>query len=99
MSQSADVSDQTSFRAGAFIPAVFFLGPVITAVVPRLTPLFLLIITFVLIVAGRLVRRLGARAGEASWDGTNASGIRVPGGLYFGRTDGVSSAARVVLLR
>ena len=60
MSQGADDQDRTSFRAGVFIPVVFFLGPVVTAMAPRLASLFLLIIAFVLIVAG-LRRGLGWR--------------------------------------
>ena len=60
MPQSAGDRDQSSFRAGVFIPVVFFLGPVVTAIMPRLTPLFLLIIAFVLIIAG-LRRGLGWR--------------------------------------
>ena len=60
MSQGADDQDRTSFRAGVFIPVVFFLAPVATAMAPRLTPFFLLIIAFVLIVAG-LRRGLGWR--------------------------------------
>jgi len=60
MAQSADDHDQASFRAGAFIPIVFFLGPVVTAIMPRLAPLLLLIVGFALIVAG-LRRGLGWR--------------------------------------
>jgi len=60
MAQSADDHDRASFPAGVFIPVVFFLGPVFTAIMPHLTPLFLLIIGFALIVAG-LRRGLGWR--------------------------------------
>jgi O-antigen ligase len=60
MSDSADDHDQTSFRAGAFIPVLFFLGPVVTAILPRFTPLFLLLIAVALMIAG-LRRGLGWR--------------------------------------
>jgi hypothetical protein len=53
----------------------------------------------VLDVAGRKVRTLAASGGEVPWDGADGSGVRVPSGVYFARTDGVLGAARVVVLR
>jgi hypothetical protein len=50
-------------------------------------------------VSGRRVRTLGSSGGEARWDGSDAGGVRVPAGVYFGRTPDGGGAARVVLLR
>ncbi len=50
-------------------------------------------------VSGRRVRTLEARGGEAAWDGASEAGTRVSAGVYFGRADGVSGAARVIVLR
>lgn len=60
MAQNADDHDQASFRAGAFIPAEFFLAPVFTAIMPRLAPFFLFLIGIALLIAG-LRRGLGWR--------------------------------------
>ena len=50
-------------------------------------------------VAGRRVRELPIRGGEARWDAADAHGRRVPAGVYFGRASGSSGTARVVILR
>ena len=61
-------------------------------------------------VAGRLVRRLsvplapGETVGSVIWDGADASGRWVAGGVYFARvpsgaTGAASNASRIVLLR
>ena len=53
--------------------------------------------------AGRLVRSLDARAGQASeaWDGRDAAGLRVASGVYLARfEDGARlRTCRVVVLR
>jgi hypothetical protein len=56
----------------------------------------------VLDVRGRLVRRLsGAGHGPILWDGRDAGGREVPGGIYFLRvlTGGRRAAGRVVMVR
>jgi hypothetical protein len=47
---SADLNISRSDRVQAIIPAIFFLGPLVSSVVPRLTWLFLPLIATALIV-------------------------------------------------
>jgi O-antigen ligase len=61
MSLRAAVRDETAFRGGPLIPILFFVTPLLTAIVPRLGPFLLLLLAIVLIVAA-LRRGLSWRA-------------------------------------
>jgi len=51
--------------------------------------------------SGRLVRRLDAAAGAATWDGKSSAGIPAAPGVYFVKLEvgGESAQRKVVLLR
>jgi outer membrane protein assembly factor BamB len=50
-------------------------------------------------VLGRDIADLRLAAGAASWDGRDASGQRVPAGVYYYAVDGRGPTGRVVLIR
>ena len=51
-------------------------------------------------LAGRWIVGLAGDAWSGvAWDGRDESGRAVPAGLYFGRVPGVSSTARILVVR